>query len=460
MMMQLLILVAAFLAGAMCECCGASSSSSSSSSSLLSPSPSPLELPLRGWSTWTTFKCDINETLVNESITALVSSPLFESGYNYVLIDDCWTTCEEFVGERCAKAGARDAEGRIQINRTKFPNGFAPLTKRAHDLGLKIGIYTSVSATTCGGFTGSYQNEAIDAHSFAEYGFDFVKHDTCGVDYSVHDGGLQNATRRMRDALWKASGDRRRIVYYLDSGNPTSPQKMYNPKQRGVAKQEWRLKLATAPQELAWVWTDAMTLDDQKGPHIVKSWFDIHDTWESTVSNLHSMIKGTEYQRCGKFNIPDMLTTGMGAQTAAQYRSQFYLWSVLGSPLILSNDVRTMSDEYISMVTNPDVLAVQSDPDCVQGSLVRFSEQSEVWAKPLSDGSIAVVLFNKGATATNATVYFSNDWIGQADFFPALFTSARVRDLGRKSDLGVFASAYTAELAPYDSTMLRLWLNR
>ena len=38
---------------------------------------------------------------------------------------------------------------------------------------------------------GSYGNEAIDAAAFVEWGFEFVKHDTCGTDYTVHNGGLQ-----------------------------------------------------------------------------------------------------------------------------------------------------------------------------------------------------------------------------------------------------------------------------
>lgn len=41
---------------------------------------SPLVLPLMGWSTWNTFQCEINETLVEQSIDALASSPLLAAG--------------------------------------------------------------------------------------------------------------------------------------------------------------------------------------------------------------------------------------------------------------------------------------------------------------------------------------------------------------------------------------------
>ena len=57
--------------------------------------------------------------------------------------------------------------------------------------GLKLGIYTAVSITTCGGFTGSLFHEETDAATFASWGMDFVKFDTCGNDCDVHDGCMQ-----------------------------------------------------------------------------------------------------------------------------------------------------------------------------------------------------------------------------------------------------------------------------
>jgi alpha-galactosidase len=214
--------------------------------------------PPLGWSTWTTFKCAINETLVYEAIDAMLSSGLAKSGYEYVLcadrcpalsstgasgacwlsslrharpgrlagclpdrwlgpwrrrIDDCWTAPN---GQRSSSTGE------IVIDPTRFPHGFEPLTQYAHARKLKMGIYTSVGKSTCAGFTGSLHHEA---------GFDFVKHDTCmSPECSVHNGCVQNATRRMRDALHDAGNGE--IVYYLDAGNPTNVMKLFNPKVR------------------------------------------------------------------------------------------------------------------------------------------------------------------------------------------------------------------------------------
>jgi hypothetical protein len=159
-----------------------------------------------------------------------------------------------------------------------------------------------------------------------EWGFDLVKHDTCGTDYSIHNGGLQNASRRMAEGLWDAGQGK--MVYYLDSGNPTSPQRVYNPHQHSVTDTEARLKLATSPKELVWRWVDdegdAWRAKDGgvRGPHMFKSWFDIEDAWGSTLSNAHNQVRVAEFQRCGQFNNPDMLTAGQGQQTQSEYRAQ------------------------------------------------------------------------------------------------------------------------------------------
>eukprot|EP00937_MAST-01D_sp_MAST-1D-sp2_P005850 g5850.t1 len=419
-----------------------------------------------GWSTWNTFQCHVNATLLEQSIDALAASPLAAAGYNWVLLDDCWTTCKRFKAGSsgaCADPGARDpVTGEIVVDPAKFPAGFAQLTRRAHSKGLKIGIYTSVSPVTCGGYVGSMQHEAIDAASFVKWGFDMVKHDTCGhtVD-DVHNGAMQAAVGRMRDALWARSNGT--MVYYLDSGNPTSPQRVYNPRQIGVpaADQEALKKLALKPSELAWVWAWAPGSDagaEPKGPHMLKSWFDRFDTWGSTLTNAHNQIRVAEYQKCGQFHMPDMMTIGMGGQSLAQYRAQFFLWAVLGAPLVMGNDIRTMGSATVSLVTAPEVLAVDQDEDCVQGSLARALGATETWIKPLGDESFAVVLLNKGDTAANATVFMDDadqGWGAGCDFFPASFLQMRVRDLHARKDLGLANSTFTTIVAPKDAKIFK-----
>lgn len=419
----------------------------------------PVTLPLMGWSTWNSFLCDINATMVEESIDALAVSPLSKSGYNYVLLDDCWSVCLDERGEgsqACKRAGPRDSDGRIQINPEKFPDGFKPLTDRAHAKGLKIGIYTSVSAVTCGGYTGSLHHEAVDAQTFVDWGFDFVKHDTCGTDYSVHDNGLQAAVTRMRDGLWEAG--KGKVVYYLDHGNPTSPQRVFNPRNIHVHSKEALQKVAVKPSELAWVWLDQLP-QQEKGPHMFKSWFDISDTFASTMTNVHNQVRIAEYQRCGHHNVPDMLTVGQGGQSMGEYRANFFLFTILGAPLIMGCDIRGLDDAYVELLTSPEILQINQDGDCVQGSQARDIGSTETWIKPLSDDSFAVVLLNKGDRAESIRLHFGDDGMGWgqgADFFPADFPSAHVRDLYARKDLGSFQKGFSATVPGKDAMIIKV----
>jgi len=53
-------------------------------------------------------------------------------------VDDCW-------------AYSRDANGTIVADPVAFPSGMAALADYAHARGLKFGLYSSNSPTTCAG---------------------------------------------------------------------------------------------------------------------------------------------------------------------------------------------------------------------------------------------------------------------------------------------------------------------
>ena len=48
-----------------------------------------------------------------------------DAGYQYVNIDDCWSI----------ESAARDANGALQPDPTRFPNGIKPLADYVHGLG-------------------------------------------------------------------------------------------------------------------------------------------------------------------------------------------------------------------------------------------------------------------------------------------------------------------------------------
>lgn len=131
---------------------------------------------------------------------------------------------------------------------------------------------------------------------------------------------------------------------------------------------------------------------------------DISDSWGSVTSILDQQAGLELFSRKGFYNDPDMLEVGNGGMTQAEYTAHFSLWALLSSPLLLGNDLRSVSASTLSILANRDVLAVNQDWGGSQGRRVADFGETEVWAKPMSDGSAAVVLFNRtGAPTTVAT---------------------------------------------------------
>ena len=130
--------------------------------------------PPMGWNTWNTFGDKIDETLVRETADFIVESGLKDAGYEYIVIDDCWSEQE------------RDESGRLVADKNKFPSGMKALADYIHSKGLKFGMYSCCGTLTCAGYPGSYDHEYIDAKTFAEWGVDYLKYDFC-----YHTGTLQ-----------------------------------------------------------------------------------------------------------------------------------------------------------------------------------------------------------------------------------------------------------------------------
>ena len=168
--------------------------------------------PTMGWSTWNTFRCDIDEGLIRQMAESLERHGLAAAGYRFVNIDDCWS-------ER-----ARDADGRLVVSPTKFPAGMKALADQLHARGLKLGLYGDVGNQTCEGFPGSFGYEATDADTYASFGVDFLKQDFCKAQKLLRDHPALTAQKvysRMRDAL-NATG--RRVVVSRRATRPiTTP---------------------------------------------------------------------------------------------------------------------------------------------------------------------------------------------------------------------------------------------
>lgn len=333
---------------------------------------SPALTPPLGWNSWNTFYCDIDEGKIRGAADAMVSSGMKDAGYEYVVVDDCW------------QAPVRDANGRLQADPQRFPSGMKALGDYIHSKGLKFGIYQAPRTKTCAQFfggtpgsTGAQGYERVDAQTFASWGVDFLKYDWCSAE-----GDLQqqiDAFTLMRDEL-RATG--RDIVYSI---NPNSIRP-----NRG-AEYYWG--------DIADMWR---TTED-----ITASWRSgcVGDCFMGVTEILDVQAGLTAWNGPGHWNDPDMLEVGKGnILNPTENRAHFGMWALMASPLIAGNDITTMRPDTRDILTNRDLIAVNQDPNGIQASRIRDDGDLEVWRKPLSDGSVAVGLLNRGDDGNNRTI--------------------------------------------------------
>ncbi|AIF47330.1 glycoside hydrolase family 27 protein [Dyella japonica] len=358
-------------------------------------------VPPMGWNSWNHFGCDISEKTIRAAADAMVRTGMKQAGYAYVVIDDCWQ-------------GERDGEGNITADPARFPSGIKALADYVHARGLKFGIYSDAGSKTCAGRSGSRGHEYQDARQYAAWGVDYLKYDWCST--YTQDG--KSSYQVMSDAL-RASG--RPIVFSLCDWGTNKP----------------------------WLW----------GQNIGNLWRtsgDIYDGWESREGHYNGMTNildrqaGLEsYAGPGHWNDPDMLEVGNGGMTQDEYTAQFSLWSVLAAPLIAGNDLANMSGPTRSILTNREVIAVDQDELGVQGRRVFKDGDREVWVKPLKGGGRAVVLFNRGAKASQIAVDW--DMLG----YPRE-TSMQVRDLWQHKNLPGTSERFATEVPSHGVVMVRI----
>jgi len=191
-----------------------------------------------------------------------------------------------------------------------------------------------------------------------------------------------------------------------------------------------------------------------------KSWYDRYDAWPSVLDNLYHQVGLQMYQTCLGFNMLDMITTAQGNMMFTQYRAEFLLWSIMSSPLIFGATLpQLLSDSnIIKLITNQEIIAVNQDPNCVEGSLLRSQTYYDIWGKPLYDNSIIILMLNKSpANSINITL---NVYGYDNDLYPALTSLSSgtfyVRDVVNNQDLGYFNNSISLNVNSMDAIMIKL----
>ncbi|MCI9105002.1 MAG: glycoside hydrolase family 27 protein [Lachnospiraceae bacterium] len=277
--------------------------------------------PPMGWNSWNTFGKNINESLICQIADTMVEKGYRDAGYEYLVIDDCWSLKE------------RDISGNLVPDPEKFPGGMKSLADYIHSKGLKFGMYSCAGILTCAGYPSSYDHEFQDAALFAKWGIDYLKYDYCNFPKNAD---CINRYQTMSMAL-KATG--RDILF---------------------AACNWGA-------EDSWNWMRSI------GAHTYRSTGDIFDNFRSFMGIFQSQLSHLCQSGPYCFNDMDMLTVGMYNQgnvaigkpcTDSEYRMQFSLWCLAGTPLIMGSDIRNITPQMKNLLLNKELIAINQDPEC------------------------------------------------------------------------------------------------
>jgi alpha-galactosidase len=312
--------------------------------------------PPMGWNSWNTFGENINEDLIKETADAMVATGMLDAGYEYLVIDDCWSMKE------------RDKDGNLVADPAKFPNGMKAVADYVHSKGLKFGMYSCCGPLTCAGYPGSWGHEFDDAKYFANVGIDFLKYDNC---------------------------------YH-----PSMPSHMSYNRMSLALKSTGRDILFSACN---WGNAHVETWARSCGVDMYRSTGDIFDTFDSIRKISESQKDKLAYSSAGCFNDMDMLVVGMkgvgnvgenmgfSGCSEAEYRYHFGLWCMMLSPLMIGCDVRNMNPSIHKLLTNKDLIAINQDEDTRPPMFIRDnagSTEALLTFRHLSNDRFAFGFFN------------------------------------------------------------------
>ena len=330
-----------------------------------------------GWNSWDAYGLTIDEAQYRDNVKVLAG--LKQYGWQYAVIDEGWYAQDPFQEKVDARKYVWDPNGNLIPAVNRFPSaangaGFKPLADWVHAQGLKFGIHilrgiprqvvkdnlpiagTSFHAkdaadlqATCPWAEDNYGISDTPAGQayydgmlklYASWGLDYIKVD-CISDHPYRPTEI----RQIAEAIRKTG---RPIVLSLSPG-PTAIEHASE-----VAKyaQMWRIT------DDHWdVWSSTRQPNGSEFPFGLKQEFDRIAEWQ-------------QYAHPGNWPDPDMLPEGsltphpgwgeprQSRYTQDEQRTEFTLWAISRSPLILGGNLTKLDDFTRSLLTNRELLAV------------------------------------------------------------------------------------------------------
>ena len=365
-----------------------------------------IDPPIMGWSSWNTYRVNINEDLIKKQADAMVSQGLKEVGYSFVNVDDGFF-------------GYRDEKGVLHAHAERFPNGMKPIADYIHSLGLKAGLYSEAGANTCGSIwdadkngigVGLYGYERQDADLFFnQWGFDFIKIDYCGAGQQLELDEKERYTT---------------IVNAI----------------REVCDRNISLNICRWAYPGTWV------------KALARSWRisgDIAPTWELIKHIVSKNLYLSAFAGNGHYNDMDMLEVGRGLKPEED-ETHFGLWCIMSSPLMIGCDLTTIPEATLKLLTNPELIALNQDPLGLQAYVAQYENGGYTLVKDIEQkrGKMrAVALYNPTDTICTFRVPLST---------LELSGKTKVRDLVLRKDERPVQDFIMFDVVPHGVKILRV----
>lgn len=312
-----------------------------------------VEPPVMGWSSWNTYRVNINENLIKKQADAMVEKGLRKVGYQFINVDDGFF-------------GWRDEKGVLHTHPERFPNGMKVVADYIHSKGLKAGVYSEAGSNTCGSIwdadkngigVGLYGYERQDANLFFnEWGFDFIKIDYCGAGQQLE------------------LDEEERYTAIVEAIREVCPRNISLNICRWAYPGTWVKKLA-------------------------RSWRispDIAPNWEAVKRCIQMNLYLSAYAGGGHYNDMDMLEIGRGL-TRDEEETHFGMWCIMSSPLLIGCDLATVPEASLELLTNDELIALNQDPLGLQAYIVQHERGGYVLVKDIEQKrgkARAVALYN------------------------------------------------------------------
>ena len=86
-------------------------------------------------------------------------------------------------------------------------------------------------------------------------------------------------------------------------------------------------------------------------------------------------------------------------------RTEYTFWALWSSPLLISTDLRKISQSKMEIISNTEVIAINQDASGTAGDRIyNDTEGRQVWSRPLANGDICVVIYNSGVLKRDLNV--------------------------------------------------------